>query len=206
MAELMLFHALQSRGTVTHWMMEELGEPYDVTMIDLKAGEQNKPAYRSINPFGKIPALKYKGQVTTEVAAICAFVADEFPKAKLNIPAGDPLRGPYLHWLVFNAGQIEPALMDVKFPRQPAPPVTAVGNRAMDEVLDVVEAQLRGKTYLMGERFTAADVVTGSGLRWGMMFGAIPKRDSIVAYVERLAARPAFKRAEEKDAGLAKKA
>ena len=199
MAELMFYTAIPSRGAVVRWMLEEVGEPYDTTLLDLKSGEQNQPAYRAVNPHGKVPALKYKGQVTTEVAAICAFLADEFPGAKLNIPVGDPRRGPYLTWLFFNPSAIEPAMMDAKFPRQEAPPPTAVGYRGMDALLDVIEAALKGKTYLMGDQFTAADVVTGSGLRFGMGFGMIPKRPALVEYVGRLSAREAFKRAQEKD-------
>ncbi len=199
MAELMFYTAIPSRGAVVRWMLEEVGEPYDTSVLDLKAGEQNQPAYRAVNPHGKVPALKYRGQVTTEVAAICALLADEFPGAKLNIPVGDPRRGPYLTWLFFNPSAIEPAMMDAKFPRQEAPPPTAIGYRGMDALLDVVEAALKGKTYLMGDQFTAADVVTGSGLCFGMGFGMIPKREALVEYVGRLEAREAFKRAAEKD-------
>ena len=199
MAELVFYHAVPSRGAVVRWMLEEVGEPYDVHLINLRAGEQNQPAYRAINPHGKVPALKYKGQVTTEVAAICAFLADEFPHARLNIPLGDPRRGPYLTWLFFNPSAIEPAMMDAKFPRQEAPPPTAVGYRDLNALLDVIEPALKSKTYLTGDQFTAADVVTGSGLRWGMGFGMIPKRPALVEYVGRLSARDAFKRAVEKD-------
>jgi glutathione S-transferase len=204
MSDLMFYTAVPSRGAVVRWMLEEIGEPYDTTMLDLKAGEQNQPAYRAINPHGKVPALKYKGQVTTEVAAICALLADEFPQRQLNIPVGDPRRGPYLSWLFFNPSAIEPAMMDSKFPRKETPPPTAIGYRDMNALLDVIEAALKGekgagKTYLMGEQFTAADVVTGSGLRFGMGFGMIPQRPALVDYVARLTARDAFKRASEKD-------
>jgi glutathione S-transferase len=199
MSELMFYTAVPSRGAVVRWMLEEVGAPYDVTVLDLKAGEQNQPAYRAINPHGKVPALKYKGQVTTEVAAICALLADEFPQKQLNIPVGDPRRGPYLTWLFFNPSAIEPAMMDSKFPRKEAPPATAIGYRDMNALLDVIEGALKGKTFLMGDRFTAADVVTGSGLRFGMGFGMIPQRPALVEYVGRLTAREAFKRASAKD-------
>jgi glutathione S-transferase len=199
MAELMFYTAVPSRGAVVRWMLEEIGEPYDTTVLDLKSGEQNQPAYRAVNPQGKVPALKYNGQVTTEVAAICALLADEFPQKQLNVPVGDPRRGPYLTWLFFNPSAIEPAMMDNKFPRKDAPPPTAIGYRDMNALLDVVEAALKGKTYLMGEQFTAADVVTGSGLRFGMGFGMIPQRPALMDYVARLTARAAFKRATEKD-------
>src|SRR5688572_28279465 len=167
MADLMFYTAVPSRGAVVRWMLEEVGEPYDVHLLSLKAGEQNRPEYRAINPQGKVPAVRYKGQVTTEVAAICAFLADEFPEKNLNIPVGDPRRGPYLTWLFFNPSAIEPAMMDAKFPRQETPPAGAVGYRDLSALLDVVEAALKdekggSKTYLMGDQFTAADVVIGS--------------------------------------------
>ena len=207
MAEITLYHAVPSRSMVARWMLEEVGEPYDVQLIDLKAGAQNAPAYRAINPHGKVPAIRYKGAVTTEVAAICCLLADEFPKAKLSVPVGDPQRGPYLQWLFFNPSAIEPAMMDTRFPRNPPPPPTAVGYRDLDTLLDVIEGALkdgqgREKPYLMGEQFTAADVVTGAGLRWGMLFGMIPQRPALAAYVKRLEARPAMQRAEEKDKTL----
>jgi len=209
MAAITFYHAVPSRSMVVRWMLEELGEPYDVHLIDLKAGEQNAPDYRAVNPQGKVPAIRYKGAVTTEVAAICCLLADEFPDAKLSVPVGDPQRGPYLQWLFFNPSAIEPAMMDTRFPRNPAPPPTAIGYRDLDALLDVVEGALkdgqgREKEYLMGGQFTAADVVTGSGLRWGMHFGMIPQRPALVAYVQRLEAREAMQRASAKDAELMK--
>jgi len=204
MAEITLYHAVPSRSMVARWMLEEVGEPYDVHLIDLKAGAQNAPDYRAINPQGKVPAIRYNGVVTTEVAAICCLLADEFPKAKLAVPVGDPRRGPYLQWLFFNPSAIEPAMMDTKFPRNPAPPPTAIGYRDIDALLDLIEAALKDKAYLMGEQFTAADVVTGSGLRWGMLFGLIPQRPAIADYVKRLEERPAMQRANAADEKLMK--
>ena len=207
MAAITFYHAVPSRSMVVRWMLEEVGEPYDVHLLDLKAGEQNAPAYRAINPQGKVPAIRYQGEVTTEVAAICCLLADAFPAAKLAVPVGDPRRGPYLQWLFFNPSAIEPAMMDTKFPRNPAPPPAALGYRDIGALLDIVEAALkdgqgREKPYLMGAEFTVADVVTGSGLRWGMQFGLIPQRPAIVSYVQRLEARPAMQRATAADAKL----
>ena len=204
MAEIIFYHAVPSRSLVVHWMLEEGGEPYDVHLIDLTAGAQTAPDYRAINPQGKVPAIRYKGVVTTEVAAICCLLADEFPKAKLSVPVGDPQRGPYLQWLFFNPSAIEPAMMDTKFPRNPAPPPTAIGYRDLDVLLDIVEGALKDKTYLMGDQFTAADVVTGAGLRWGMLFGMIPQRPALAAYVKRLEARPARQGANAADEKLMK--
>jgi glutathione S-transferase len=202
MADLLLYHAAPSRSSVTRWMLEEVGEPYDIHLLSLKDGDQRKPEYLAVNPQGKVPALKHKGVVITEVAAICAYLADEFPKAKLNVPIGDPRRGAYLTWLFLGPSAIEPAMMDRAFPRASAPPSTAIGYRDLEQMLDVVEAAVANAPYLMGEQFTAADVVIGAGLRWGMLFKMIPERPALKAYVERLGQRPALQRADAKDKTL----
>lgn len=199
MSDLVFYHAVPSRGAVVRWMLEEVGEPYDTKLLDLKAGDGRKPDYLAINPQGKVPAIVHKGVATSEVAAICLYLADAFPKAGLAIPVGDPRRGPYLRWVLLNPSAIEPAMMDGKFPRQENPPPTAIGYRPLDTLLDIVANTLKSGPYLMGEQFTAADVVTGSGLRWGMLFGLIPQRPDLADYVARLTAREAFRRAEEKD-------
>ncbi len=93
MAELTLYHASPSRSSIVLWMLEEVGQPYDIKLIKLSGGDNLKPDYLAINPMGKVPALAHRGTVITEVAAICAYLADEFPQAKLNIPVGTPKRG-----------------------------------------------------------------------------------------------------------------
>ena len=112
MAALTLYHAAPSRSSIVRWMLEELGEPYDIHLLTLAKGEQLSPEYRAINPMGKVPALRHGEAIITESAAICTYLADEFASAELNIPAGDPGRGPYLKWLFFAPGCIEPAMMD----------------------------------------------------------------------------------------------
>ena len=104
MADLTLYHAAPSRSSTVLWMLEEIGEPYDVKLIKLSEGEQLKPDYLAINPMGKVPALRHGDMVMTEVAAICTYLADAFPDKNLNIPLGDPRRGPYLKWLFFGPG------------------------------------------------------------------------------------------------------
>ena len=121
MADLLLYHAAPSRSSTVRWMLEEVGEPYDIHLLKLAENDQNKPAYLAINPQGKVPALKHKGVVITEVAAICAYLADEFPRAKLNVPIGNPRRGVYLKWLFFGPSCIEPAMIDRAFPRKEEP-------------------------------------------------------------------------------------
>jgi glutathione S-transferase len=199
MSDLVFYHAIPSRGAVVRWMLEEVGEPYETKLLDLRAGEGRTPGYLAINPQGKVPAIVHKGVATSEVAAICLYLADVFPRAGLAIPADDPRRGPYLRWMLFNASALEPAMMDAKFPRHENPPPTAIGYRPLDTLLDIVAEAVKGRSYLMGEQFTAADVVVGSALRWGMLFGMIPQRQDLADYVAGLTQRDAFRRAEEKD-------
>ncbi|MGE0213076.1 MAG: glutathione S-transferase family protein [Parvibaculaceae bacterium] len=202
MPDLTLYHAVPSRSSIAHWMLEEVGEPYRLKLLDLQAGENNEPAYLVVNPMGKVPALKHGDTVVTEAAAICCYLADAFPKAGLSVPVGDEQRGPYLKWLFFGPSCIEPAVMDKAFKRAEAPPRSAAGWGDYDTVMDVLADALRAEPYLLGGQFTAADVVIGSGLRWGMQFKLIPERPEFVAYTRRLAERPALKRATEFDAEL----
>ena len=203
MANLTLYHASPSRSSIARWMLEEIGEPYDLHVLSLSKGEQRAPDYLAVNPMGKVPALKHGDTVITEAAAICTYLADEFPRALLNVPVGDPRRGTYLRWLFFAPSCIEPAITDRAFPRKEEPRRGMLGYGDFDTVMSVVAAAVEPGPYLMGEQFTAADVVLGSTLRWGMMFGVLPKRPEFVAYVGRLEQRPALKRAIALDQELA---
>src|SRR5258708_10212645 len=203
MADLTLYHASPSRSSVILWMLEELGETYDIKLLKLSAGEQLKPDYLAINPMGKVPALKHNGVVITEVAAICTYLADAFPQKKLNVPVGDPRRGPYLKWLFFGPACLEAAVIDRSFPRAGEPPRQALGYGDHETVMNVLSEAVRNGPYLLGEQFTAADVVIGSRLRWGMMFKGVPERPEFVSYPGRMAERPAPKRATAKDQELA---
>jgi glutathione S-transferase len=203
MAKLTLYHAAPSRSSVTHWMLEEVGEPFDLHLLSLARGEHKSPEYLKINPMGKVPALRHGDVVITEGAAICAYLADEFPDRKLNIPVGDPRRGVYLKWLFFGPSCFEPAITDRAFPRKEPPRASALGHGDYDTVLGVLADAVAKGPYLMGEQFTSADVVIGAGLRWGMQFKLVPERPEFIAYTSRLAQRPALQRAEAKDKELA---
>jgi glutathione S-transferase len=206
MAQLTLYHASPSRSSIVLWMLEEVGQPYDIKLIKLSAGDNLKPDYLAINPMGKVPALKHGDVVITEVAAICAYLADEFPGKKLNVPVGTPRRGEYLKWLFFGPSVFEPAMTDRAFPRKEDPRAAALGWRNFDTVLDIVSKALSKGPFLMGEQFTAADIVIGSGLRYGMMFKLVPERKEFLDYAARIAARPSAQRAEAKDKDIAAKA
>jgi glutathione S-transferase len=201
---LTLYHAVPSRSAITRWMLEEVGEPYELHLLDLKAGDQRKPDYLRVNPIGKVPALRHGDAVITESAAICAYLADEFPRAALNVPVGEPRRGAYLKWLFFGPSCVEPAMTDRAFPRQEAPNPASLGYGDFDRVMDVLAQAVGAGPLLMGEQFTAADVVIGSTLRFGMQFKLIPERSEFTAYTARLAERPALQRAQAKDNELMK--
>jgi len=203
MPKLTLYHAVPSRAAIARWMLEEVGEPYDIHLLNLRKGDSRAPDYLAVNPMGKVPALRHGETVITEVAAICCYLADEFPKAGLNIPVGDSRRGTYLTWLFFAPSCIEPAILERAFPRKEPPTRSTLGFGDFDTVMDVLaKAAAEAKPYLLGEQFTAADVAIGSQLRFGMTFKLIPERPEFAAYVARLNERPAFKRAQEKDAEL----
>ena len=206
MATLTLYHAAPSRSSVTLWMLEELGHPYDLKLINLQAGENLKPDYLAINPMGKVPALKHGDTIITELAAICTYLADEFPDAKLNVPVGTPRRGVYLKWLFFGPGCLEPAVIDRAAPRKEGARRAMLGYGDFDTTMNVMAKAVEKGPWLMGDQFTAADVVIGANIRWGMMFKMIPERKEFTDYAARIAARPAAQRAEAKDKELLAKA
>jgi glutathione S-transferase len=203
MAELTLYHAAPSRSSVVRWMLEEIGEPYDIKLLRLAEGDQQKPDYLAINPMGKVPALRHGDVIITESAAICAYLADAFPRAGLNVPIGDPRRGPYLKWLFFGPGCLEPAVIDRAAPRKEEPRRAMLGYGDFETVMNVLAKALERGPWLLGEQFTAADVVIGANIRWGMIFKLLPERKEFLDYAARIAARPAAQRAEAKDKELA---
>lgn len=206
MPNLTLYHAAPSRSSIVLWMLEELGQPYDIKLIKLSVGDNLKPDYLATNPMGKVPALKHGDTVITEAAAICTYLADEFPGAKLSIPVGTPRRGVYLKWLFFGPSCIEPAVIDRAAPRKEEARRGMLGYGDFDTVMSVVAQAVAKRPWLMGEQFTTADVIVGANIRWGMMFKMIPPRQEFLDYAARIAARPAAQRAEAKDKDLAAKA
>lgn len=187
-----------SRGRVVHWMLEEVGAPYHVELLDFERGEHKRPEFLAINPMGKLPAIVHRGTVVTEVAAICAYLADAFPAAKLAPAVTEPARGTYFRCLFFAAGCIEPALTDKAFPRVSAARPSALGYGTYEDVLNAMEKLLGAGPYVLGERFSAADVYLGSQINWALMMKNLDPRPSFLRYVERLSDRPAHRRFVEK--------
>ena len=152
--------------------------------------------------MGKVPAIVHRGVVITEVSAICCYLAEAFPAAGLAPPVGDAQRGTYLRWLFFEPAALEPAIVDRMLERPPGRPM-ALGYGDLDTTMAVVAQAVTPGPYLLGERFSTADVLIGSALRWGTMVGCVPQRPEFAAYMEGLNARPALRRAQARDAELA---
>ena len=197
--ELVLYTNPQSRGRVARWMLEEVGQPYKTELLDY-ASTLKAPAFLAINPMGKVPALRHGDTVVTENAAICAYLADAFPQAKLAPPPGDRLRGPYYRWMFFTAGPVEYAVSN-KALGFTVPPERErmMGYGTVAQALDTLEAAVSRTPYLAGDNFTAADLYVGSHIGFGMMFGTIDKRPAFEKYWQRISSRPACVRAKELD-------
>jgi glutathione S-transferase len=200
---LVFYHAPHSRSAGTRVLMEELGAPHEMRVLSLTAGDQRKAEFLAVNPLGKVPTIVHDGAVITEQPAIYLYLADLFPERGLAPAIGDPLRGPYLRWIVFYGSSFEPALIDRSMKREPAPHARSPYG-SFEEVLEAIQAELRKGPYLLGERFTAADVLWGTALRWTTGFGLVPKSPEVEAYLARVCARPAFVRATAADEALAK--
>jgi glutathione S-transferase len=193
------FHAPQSRSLGTLALLEELGVDYELHLLDLKAGTQRDPAYLALNPLGKVPAIRHAGEMVTEQPAVMMYLADLYAEKGLAPAIGDPLRGPYLRWMVFYGSCFEPALVDRSMQREPAAHMTSPYG-TWQEVLDAIVARLTPGPWLLGERFSAADVLWGTALNWTTMFKLVPETPPVRAYIDRVRARPAMQRAEAKDA------
>ncbi len=196
------FHAPHTRSGATRALFEELGVDYELHVLDFKAGEQRQPAYLAINPMGKVPAIRHGDALITEQPAVFLYLADLYPAAQLAPPIGDPLRGPYLRWMVYYGSCFEPAVLDKSIQREPlSPSACAYGD--YDTMLKTLTDQLENGPWLLGDTFTAADVLWGTALNWTTQFKLVPELPVIRAYIDRVLVRPAMQRAVAADAALA---
>lgn len=188
----------RSRGAIARWMLEEIGQPYETHVLDYGT-TMKAPEYLAINPMGKVPAIVHDGQVVTEVAAICAYLAEAFPEAGLAPTPAE--RAAYYRWLFFAAGPIESAVVNQALGVVVAPERKGmVGYGSFDEAVAALSGRLAASPYVAGDRFTAADVYVGSQVGWGMMFKSLPDLPAFVAYWNRLKDRPARLCSVAKDA------
>ena len=196
-----LFHAPQSRSAGALILLEELAADYELHILNLKKGEQRRADYLAINPMGKVPAIVHDGALVTEQGAVYAYLADLYPEAGITPAIGDPLRGPYLRWLFYYGSSFEPALIDKSLKREPAPASTSPYGD-YETMLKTLTDQLATGPFLLGERFTAADVLWGTALRWTTMFKLVPEMPVVTGYIARVTSRPAVARAARIDADL----
>lgn len=197
-----LFHAPNSRSAGARILLEELGADYELRPLNLKSNEQRGARYMAVNPMGKVPAILHGGTLVTEQAAVFMYLADLYPEAGLAPAIGDPLRGAYLRWMVFYGSCFEPAVVDRSMKRTPAPLATSPYGD-FDTMLGTVSQQLSRGPYLLGDKFTAADLLWGMALAWATGFQLVPLLPEFKAYVTQIGNRPSVVRVRAQDAALA---
>ena len=193
------FHAPRSRSSATLALFEELDVAPAIHLLDIEAGTQRHAAYLAVNPMGKVPAIRHAGVLVTEQPAVMAFLAELHADKGLAPLTGEPLRGPFLRWMAFYGACFEPAVLDHAAGRDPLP-ATQCGYGDYDSVIGLLAEQLGGGPWLLGERFSAADVLYGGALRWTLGQRMVPDLPVFRAYAERVTTRPAYQRADAKDA------
>ncbi|KOF52763.1 MULTISPECIES: glutathione S-transferase family protein [unclassified Achromobacter] len=201
---LTLYHAPRSRSFRILWLLEELGVPYDTEMVSIRRGDDGHrpPAdYIDIHPHGKVPALVHDGVPVFETPAIALYLTDLFPQAGLGPVVGDRQRGPYLTWLSYSTGVLEPALVERAF-KLPHAGSAALGWASADEVEEVLTRVLESRPFFLGDKFSAVDIVLGGSMQHLMRVKLMPETSVFNAYVERLAQRPAMHRALQRDGDI----
>jgi len=195
---LTLFHAPRSRSFRMLWLLEELGAPYDLKIVNIRRADGSGAADpTNPHPHAKVPALSDDGTVVFETPAIALYLTDKFPNAGLGPRVGDPDRGAYLSWLAYYTGEIEPSLTAKFLKIQHI--YGMFGWAPFDDVIAYLTRSLE-RPYLMGERFSAADIVIGGSLPLLMSRGIVPESDLLNSYTQRILGRPAYGRAQAKDA------
>jgi glutathione S-transferase len=196
MADLIFYTNPQSRGRIVRWMLEEIGQSYETEVIPYE--EMKSERYLAIHPLGKVPAIKHKGHILTECAAICAYLADVFPEAMLG-PRADE-KADYYRWLFYAAGPLEASISNQAMGWQvPQERERMFGYGNFEKAIAAIDELFSLRDYVCGDRFTAADVYVGSQIMFPMQFGMLPERDSFLRYRDRLQQREAYNRANDID-------
>jgi glutathione S-transferase len=195
-----LFHAPRSRSFNALWLLEELGQPYDIKLVDIRRGDGSGGLDAdNPHPHGKVPVIRHDGVLVHEQVAIAQYLADLFPSAGLAPAIGSAERGPFLTWLAYYSGVIEPAFLS-KFLNTPVPRGTA-GWVVVEEAMAHVNRALERSDYLAGSSFTAADIPYAGAFKTFWESPLFEKTAALEGYVERCISRPAYARAAEKDSG-----
>jgi glutathione S-transferase len=192
--EVVFYYNPMSRARIVHWMLEETGAPYRMELVSFDKGEHKKPGFLAVNPMGKLPAIVHRNTVVTESGAICAYLADAFPAARLAPRNEEPARGTYFRWMFFGAGCVEAASIDRMLGRPQPEQTAALGYGTYDDTLNTLEKALTPGPYILGDQFSAADVYVGSQIGFGLMTRSVEPRPVFQQYVARLSERPAYKR------------
>lgn len=193
-----LYHCPQTRSGTALWMNEELGAPCEISLVNIKEGAQKNPEFLAMNPMGKLPTMTHGDTTVTECAAICAYLADLYADKGLAPAIDDPKRAAYYRWMFFAPSCIEPAMLD-KFSGAERENPGSAGHGRISDVLASVDQALENGPYLLGDEFSAADVVFGGTLNFAVMFGAFEKKPLYTEYIDRLMSRPAVQRGNEKN-------
>lgn len=198
--EIVFYTNPMSRGQIARWMLEEVGAEYRTKILQY-GPEMKSQDFLAVNPMGKVPTIRHGDVVVTEVAAICAYLADAFPEAGLAPPPAE--RGAYYRWMFFAAGPLEAATINraLKF-EVPAERESMIGYGTLEAVLDTLEAAVSANEFVAGANFSAADVYVGSHIFWGIQFKSIEMRPAFLEYWSRLENRPARLRAQALDEAL----
>ncbi|MEX2366731.1 MAG: glutathione S-transferase family protein [Pseudohongiellaceae bacterium] len=199
---IVLYHSPQTRGTGIWYLLEELGVPYDLKVVDIKKGENREPEFLAINPLGKFPTLVHNGTVVTEQVACYLYLADLFPEKGLAPGLNDPKRGAYLRWMTYEGSSFEPAVVDRALQREPGDP-SIMTYSSFEQMQNTLFVQIAKAPYLLGEQPYAVDFFWGMTLRWCRQFGLVNTTPIVDDYIERIASRPAFIRTVERDQALA---
>ena len=195
-----LFHAPRSRSFRMLWLQEELGAAYELKVVNIRRSDGTGGADpANPHPHGKVPALIDDRALIFETPAIALYLTDRFPEAGLGPRVGEPDRGAYLSWLSYYTGVFEPSLT-AKFLKVQHIYGT-FGWAPFDEVMTYVTDAVKGQPYLLGARFSAADIVIGGSLPFLMGRGVVPESESLKSYTARLTTRPGFALAQSKDEG-----
>lgn len=195
-----LYHHPFSRAAGTIWALEEVGKPYELKFVDIMKGAQKAPEIVALNPMGKLPILTDGDAVVTEAAAICLYLADRHGAGRLAPPLDDPQRGTYLRWSLFAPSVIEPGSLAKLSKWEFKPGQAGWGDH--ESMVKTMESALAGKTFLLGDTFSMADVIFGGTLRYMLRFQMLEPRPTFTAYVARLDERPALKRADARNAAV----
>jgi glutathione S-transferase len=197
-----LYYSPQTRAGRPRWLLEEIGAPYEIVSLDLQKGEHKKPDYMKIHPHGAVPALVDGDLALFESAAICMYLADKFPDKKLAPPLGTPARGLYYQWMLYSMATLEPPVLEVFLNTVMLPEAERSGaavekaRTSFAAVAKVLSNALTGRDFILGEQFSAADVMIGSTLAWAGFMGLLADHPTLQAYAKRLSERPAFQRAQ----------